>query len=372
MQATNKVSLKIITAAIVLSTILLSSCNTSGDDSSSDFDSEWLIPSSQIVDGGPGKDGIPSLEDPDFIDLSEVTFIPDDRMVLGLRIGDEIRAYPHQILDWHEIVNDEVDGKSVALLFCPVTGTGMAWDRNINGTVTEFGVSGLLYKNNLIPYDRNTDSNWSQMLKQSVNGTLSGLHTSVYTVVETSWANWKELYPDSKVLSTNTGFSRNYSGFTYGPDYSTNNNRILFPIENDDNRLPRKERVLGVIDELENGSDSTVKAFPLADFGAGFSVIREQVGTTEYIIVGSSDRNISAAFLPQFNDGSFAEGTFTSLPNQLPAVMEDESGNLYDLFGYVVDGPDEGKHLAPANAYTGYWFGWADFFPDIEIYRPAD
>ena len=199
MHATNRYFPKIITAVVVLSTIILSSCNTSGNDSSLDLDSEWLIPASQIVDGGPGKDGIPSLDNPDFIDLSEATFIPDDRMVLGLRVGDEIMAYPHQVLDWHEIVNDEADGKSVAVLFCPLTGTGMAWNRNINGTITEFGVSGLLFKNNLIPYDRSTDSNWSQMLQQSVNGTLSGLQTSVYPVVETSWATWKELYPDSRV-----------------------------------------------------------------------------------------------------------------------------------------------------------------------------
>lgn len=372
MHATNRYFPKIITAVVVLSTIILSSCNTSGNDSSLDLDSEWLIPASQIVDGGPGKDGIPSLDNPDFIDLSEATFIPDDRMVLGLRVGDEIMAYPHQVLDWHEIVNDEADGKSVAVLFCPLTGTGMAWNRNINGTITEFGVSGLLFKNNLIPYDRSTDSNWSQMLQQSVNGTLSGLQTSVYPVVETSWATWKELYPDSRVLSTNTGFSRNYSGFTYGPDYSTNNNRILFPIENDDDRLPRKERVLGVIDEGGSGLESAVKAFPLAGFGTGFSVIRDLVGATGYIIVGSSDRDISAAFLTEFTDGTVSDGPFTALQNQLPAVMEDESGNRYDLFGYVLEGPDEGKYLEPARAYTGYWFGWADFFPDIEIYRPAE
>jgi len=351
----------------------MSSCNTSGNDNQADFDSDWLIPASQIVDGGPGKDGIPSLDDPNFIDVSETTFIPDDRMVLGLRVGDDIRAYPHQVLDWHEIVNDEAGGKSVAVLFCPLTGTGMAWDRNINGSVTEFGVSGLLFKNNLIPYDRNTDSNWSQMFQQSVNGILSGLHAPIYTVIETSWATWKELYPESKVLSTDTGFSRNYSGFTYGSDYSTNNNRILFPIENDDGRLPRKERVLGVIDEGETGSESAVKAFPLAGFGTGFTVIRDQVGTTGYIVVGSSGRDISAAFQPKFSDGTVvSDGPLTALQNQLPAVMEDETGNRYDLFGYVLEGPDEGKHLAPANAYTGYWFGWADFFPGIEIYRPAE
>lgn len=345
--------------------LILNACDNSTDsvNSTSDItESDWLIPVNQIVDGGPGKDGIPSLDNPSFIPASEADYIPDSRMVIGLKIGDEVRAYPHQIMDWHEIVNDEVDGKHIALNFCPLTGTGKAWNRVVNGKVTEFGVSGLLFRNNLIMYDRNTESNWSQMQLRSVNGDLSRQPAEVYTVVETTWEIWKEMYPESEVLSLDTGFSRDYSGFAYRSDFSTNDNSILFPIQNNDNRLDRKDRVLGVIDSEVADSDATVRAYPIDQFGEGINVIQDQLGTNNYVVVGSSSSNISAAFINN------SQTEFTAVQNELPIVMEDADGNRYDIFGVITDGPNEGQRLESARSYTGYWYGWADFFPNISIH----
>ena len=125
----------------------------------------WLIDRTKIFDGGPGKDGIPALENPDMASIgsSDLDILTDEDLVLVYKSGSVVKAYAHPILDWHEIINDEINGEHIAITYCPLTGTGIGWGREINSEVTTFGVSGLLFETNLIPYDRLTDSNWSQM-----------------------------------------------------------------------------------------------------------------------------------------------------------------------------------------------------------------
>jgi hypothetical protein len=363
------------TSLLILITItgLLLSCSNSSSDPQFgnidfDLDDDWLIPADEVFDGGPGKDGIPSIDNPRFVSVSEANFIPDNRRVVGIRIDDDIRAYPHQILDWHEIVNDAVGENTlpVAVNFCPLTGTGMAWGRVVEGRETEFGVSGLLWRNNLLLYDRETDSIWSQMQLLSVQGELKGENARVFQVIETRWDVWKEMYPDSDVLSTDTGFSRDYGSFTYGSDFDTNHNRILFPIQNEDDRLQRKVRVHGIINNAPAGNETTVKAYPIKEFGIEFRVIEDRIGDTDYVIVGNTEKDISNAFLSVLPNGTALE--FTAVQNELPVVMEDQFGNRYDIFGHAVEGPDEGRKLPEALSYTGYWYAWADMFPGLDIY----
>ena len=132
--------------------------------------SEWLIPSGEVQDGGPGKDGIPSIDQPQFNTSEAVDFPSENDLIVGMVNDGIAKAYPHPILDWHEIVNDNIGDKAVALTYCPLTGTAIAWNRTINGETTTFGVSGKLYNSNLIPYDRATDSYWSQAKLECVNG----------------------------------------------------------------------------------------------------------------------------------------------------------------------------------------------------------
>ena len=117
-------------------------------------DPSWLIPNNQVFDGGPGKDGIPALVNPPMFDASQAIYLSDNDLVIGYKVGNDARAYPHKILDWHEIINDDINGKPVAIIYCPLTGTAIAWSRFIEGSVSTFGVSGLLYNTNLMPYDR--------------------------------------------------------------------------------------------------------------------------------------------------------------------------------------------------------------------------
>lgn len=341
--------------------------NTTSSNSTNDnFD--WIIPENQVVSGGPGKDGIPSIDNPVFAPVSDIDFIPDERRVIGIKVGNTIRAYPHQILDWHEIVNDEVEDEAVAITFCPLTGTAIGWDREVNGSVTEFGVSGLLFRNNLVPYDRNSDSRWSQMQLRSVAGDLSETDIETVDLVETSWGTWKEMYPESEVLTTETGFNRDYEGFAYGSDYATNDSDILFPIENPDDRLPNKDRVHSVIAEQPANQDALAKAYPISEFGENTSVIKDQIGQENIVVVvGNTNLDIAASFETTLSDGT--QLNLEPVQNTLPVVMEDQEGNRWDLFGYAVEGPRKGEQLTPTLSYTGYWFGWADFFPDTEIYQ---
>ncbi|MFO7923591.1 MAG: DUF3179 domain-containing protein, partial [Bacteroidales bacterium] len=237
----------------LLNVVLFISVSCSIDDVSPDNDNDrgdpligdWLVPDNEIFDGGPGKDGIPALNDPQFTDPHEAAYLSDDDLVLGFVQDGIARAYPHNILDWHEIVNDSYNDMQMAVIYCPLTGTGVGWDREINGNITTFGVSGLLYNSNIIPYDRETDSNWSQMLLKAVNGPLKGTPAETFNLIETRWDTWISMYPETRVLSEQTGHNRNYSRYPYG-DYKTNNT-LVFPVNNEDDRLHRKERVLGIL-----------------------------------------------------------------------------------------------------------------------------
>jgi len=321
---------------------------------------EWLIPKEQVLDGGPGKDGIPALDGPLFGPLEEATYLTDDDLVVGFSFGGEYRAYPHNILDWHEIVNDEVKGAKIAVTYCPLTGTGIGWNREIAGVETTFGVSGLLYNTNLIPYDRYTDSNWSQIGLRCVNGQRKGSNASTFRVIETTWKVWKELFPNSTVLSENTGFSRNYSNYPYG-NYRTDNEMLLFPVGPLDDRLPAKERVLTVI------HDSRAKVYRFDSFGGSTSIVTDEVNGRDVVIVGNKSMNYMVAFGDLLNN---VKRKFTPLADDNPSIIfKDEEGNKYDLFGTVVEGPDEGNTLITVNSFMAFWFSIAPFYSNTQIYN---
>lgn len=319
---------------------------------------EWSIPRDRVFDGGPGKDGIPALSDPAFINVSQATYLSDNDLVVGYRKGNDTRAYAHSILNWHEIVNDDVSGDKLAVVYCPLTGTATGWSRMLTSGETTFGVSGLLYNTNVIPYDRKTNSNWSQLLLKSVNGSLNGTDASNLQVIETTWKTWKEMFPGSKVLSTNTGFSRNYSSYPYG-DYRTNNNNILFNIQPDDNRLPRKERVLGVI------KDGKAKVYKFSSLAAGNGVIQDVFKGESLVIAGNEQKNIMVAFEKKLPDNSIP---VFSMDNTGAGLLKDQFGNIWDAFGIAVSGPLTGQKLKSPQFIIGYWMAFGSFYPNAEIF----
>ena len=322
---------------------------------------EWLIPKDQIRDGGPGKDGIPSIDNPKFIPLGDAPTLNND-LVIGIQIGSFIRAFPHPILDQHEIVNHTIDSTSFALTYCPLTGSALAWDTSSFSLNKTFGVSGQLYNSNLIPYDRGTDSNWSQMMNMCVNGQLTGQDAKLIRVVETTWVTWRSMYPDSLVLSRDTGFSGNYNVYPYG-DYKSSDG-LLFPVSNEDNRLNKKSRVHGVI------IGEKTKVYPIGSFPPSIKVINETFNGSDIVVVGDRLKNLVVSFKRQLSDGPLLD--FEPVENELPIVMIDKGGSKWDVFGNAVSGPRVGTQLEATNSFISYWFAWAAFYPNADIYSEGE
>jgi hypothetical protein len=170
---------------------------------SSDFDlSKRSVPLDQILPGGPGKDGIPALLSPRFVRVLDATFLTDSDRVLGLDLAGDAKAYPVKILNWHEIVNDAVGGKQVVITYCPLCGSGIAFDATVQGKLHTFGVSGLLYQSDLLMYDHQSESLWSQIAMEAVAGPLTGTRLVPLFLEHTSWADWKAKHPTTVVLSS--------------------------------------------------------------------------------------------------------------------------------------------------------------------------
>ncbi len=329
---------------------------------SNKVESDWSIPESEVFDGGPGKDGIPALTDPEFIDADQATYLLDNDLVLGYKNGPHLRAYPHRILDWHEIVNDKINGSAITVNYCPLTGTGIGWNRIVAEEETTFGVSGLLYNSNLILYDRNTDSYWSQIKLECVHGKLRGTRAETYQLVETTWGTWKEMYPQTTVLSSATGYNRNYDRYPYG-DYRTDNEYIIFPYNPVDTRLDAKERVHGVIIE------DKAKAYRLGSFPGNPTLIRDGFNVTPYIVVGDATRNFIVSFKNELEDGTTLNYFQAYNSKETPSgILTDNEGNIWNIFGEAVSGPREGERLRPTTSFMGFWFAWGAFYPELQIY----
>ena len=329
-----------------------------GPISTPDIDS-WLIPLDEVLDGGPGKDGILALEMPQHVLPSEISYLDEDALVIGVQINGEAIAYPHTLLDWHELVNDQVGGEYITVNYCPLTGSGMVWNRMIAGAPTTFGVSGLLYNTNLILYDRATNSHWSQMLRQSVEGYHRSTQPDQFQMVETTWRTWKKMAPHTKVLTLNTGQSRPYDRYPYGNYRSTD--FLYFPVRNRaidyDRDIFEKERVYGVPE-----SGANVRLFQFKHFVGG-ALQHVQLMSGEAVVVGHQTQNWMVAFRNIIKDGQ--PYRFTYVPDALPVIMKDDFGNSYDVWGFVVEGPETGTRLQPLRGFVAYHFSWPAFFQRI-------
>jgi len=193
----------------------------------------------QILSGGPGKDGIPALSKPKFVQQKD-SDVADDTQVIYVENNGEEKIYPYNILVWHEIVNDEVGGKQLVITFCPLCGSAIVFDANIDGKNLEFGVSGFLYESNLIMYSREqSETLWSQSLSEAVVGERTGTKLELYPMQLLSFADAKSKYPNAIVMSTNTGYQRDYTGNPYS-GYS-DSEQTYFPVSVTDKRFPAKE-----------------------------------------------------------------------------------------------------------------------------------
>ncbi len=276
------------------------------------------VPLDQIVSGGPGKDGIPAILEPTFVHASEASFLDPQDRVLGLSKGEEAKAYPIKILNWHEIVNDNIAGEPVVVTYCPLCGTGIAFDAKAGEKTFTFGVSGLLYQSDLLMYDHQTESLWSQVSMEAVAGPLTGLKLTPVYLVHTTWGDWRKEHAQTFVLSTNTGYSRDYSSDPYG-DYATRLD-LMFDVNNFDPTYLSKEWVLGV--EISG----TSKAYAFSELEKTNGVVIDRVNGRDLRILYNREARSARV--------SDAEG------NPVPSVM-------------------------------AFWFAWYAFHPDTQVFHTA-
>ncbi len=272
-----------------------------------------LIPIDEIRRGGPPRDGIPAIYAPKFeTAASQKDVAPEDR-VLGVHVGGIAKAFPVDILDHHEVVNDWTQQTHMVITYCPLCGSGMAFHPGADGQAV-FGVSGLLYNSDVLLYDHATESLWSQILGKAVTGPSRGQTLEQIPVVHTTWADWLERHPDTHVLSRETG----YRGIRYGRSpyrgYERSS-RIWFPVAARDTRYPSKAWVLGLV------LDGVSRAYPFEELEKTGGVVRDTVGTTPITV--------------RFDNGT--------------AWAQSEDGSLLP-------------------AVRLFWFAWYGFHPDTEVF----
>ncbi|MBR9699101.1 DUF3179 domain-containing protein [Candidatus Woesearchaeota archaeon] len=254
---------------------------------------KYLVDPDKIRGGGPPKDGIPSIDNPKYVTVEEAdVWIQDNELVLAMIYKGVKRVYPLQIMVWHEIVNDNIAGDPILITYCPLCGSGIAYERTLDGEEVEFGTSGKLYNSNLVMYDRKTDSYWSQIDGQAIVGELTGMELTPISVDTVVWRDWKKVHPDSEVLSQDTGFTRSYGRDPYGSYYE--DSFLIFPVDNEDDRLHPKDIIFGI--EV----DGAYKAYREEDLktdaeiedtvnGVDIKVTRDEVGIVKIINVDTGE-----------------------------------------------------------------------------------
>ncbi len=342
----------------------LAACDAGGNVGSPNLpgnEDECSVPLNRFADGGVGKDGIPALSDPDLVAADAVDYLAESDRVIGLLVGGRAIAVPHNILWWHEIVNFTFGGVRLAVTYCPLTGSSMAFDRAVVGGA-EFGVSGLLFQNNLTMYDRTSqESLWPQMNRAAGCGARNGVALAMVPVAEMNWAGWKSLFPDTEVIAEGTGHARCYTCYPYGNYETPNNASLLFPMSIDARRLP-KERVLGIPDP---GGGVAFPFFELDEIGP-LAAVHERVGGQDVVVFWDRTRRGATAYRP------LAGGQALTFEAREGGLFDTQTGSAGRLDGKAVDGPLAGVQLAPvAEAYVAFWFAWAAFEPQTRIFEAA-
>ncbi|MGO1120039.1 DUF3179 domain-containing protein [Rhodovibrionaceae bacterium A322] len=306
---------------------------------------EMKIRLEEISWGGVVVDGIPSLDNPDFISGNDADYLVPDDLVFGVAINGDARAYPLRIMGWHEMFNDVIGGQPVALAYCTLCGAGILFETdNIPGfdSPLVFGSSGFLYRSNKLMFDRATDSLWNQFTGEPVVGPLvnSGITLKQRPVVITSWEHWKTANPETKVLSLNTGHRRDYGSGVVYRDYFASPG-LMFPALVDESRLKQKDYVFGIRQPLVS------KAWPLTAFDGG-RVLNDAIGTLPLVLVGDAATRTVRAY--DRGDLSFKEGAGAD-------ELTDDQGQVWRMEEDALKGPN--GQLAPRVAgHVAYWFAW--------------
>jgi len=314
------------------------------------------------------KDGIPALTGPEFVspDHPDAAYVKDSTRVVGVVLGEEALAIPLNILWWHEIVNLSIGGSFVAVTYCPLTGSSIVFDRLGIGGV-ELRVSGLLYDNNLIMFDKTSDDSlWPQMLGQAICGPARGQSLSRMESIETSFSAWRLLHPETQVASVRTGHDRDYSHNPYEDGWRLDSPPSFGATRPDARRSPQELTL--VIPSGERGGI----AFPFLDRSVtGREVLHSAVDGTEFVVFWDGPSRTAEAFFavadwPSNFSGPQTDLTFTTTPG---GYVDDQTGSTWTIEGNAVAGPGTGATLLrKTDSYVAFWFAWTVLRPELEIF----
>jgi hypothetical protein len=330
------------------------------------------VPLSEIHSGGPPRDGIPPLDHPKFVSTTEATsWLKGVEPVIFLDVGGDRRAYPLQIMIWHEIVNDQVGGAPVTVTFCPLCNSAIVFDRRAGGRVLDFGTSGNLRNSDLVMWDRQTESWWQQATATAIVGELTGTTLRFLPASIVSFDSFRLSHPDARVLSRDTGFNRTYGENPY-PGYDDVKSPPFLFAGTVDGRLAPKERVVTV----NIGDDFAAYPYLILQKRG---VVADTVGGTA-IVVFYGRGTVSAldgSNIPDSQDVG-ATGVFEStLDGRALTFRPDrdgfkdlQTGSHWNLLGEASSGSLLGRRLEPVVHGDYFWFAWAAFRPQTRIFRP--
>lgn len=273
------------------------------------------VPTDEILRGGPARDGIPALTDPKVVPAGSAGWDDEDR-VLGVEVAGEARAYPIGILNWHELVNDTLGGRPLLVSYCPLCGTGMVFDRRVEGEVRRFGVSGLLYRSDVLMYDRESESLWSQIEAEAVVGPSLGTRLELVRSEMARYGDWRARHPETTVLSRETGHRRNYDHSPYG-GYAESE-RLHFPAPVDPRYHP-KMPTLGL-----RLPDGPARGYPAEELVSAGGAVEERF----------AGHSVRVAYDPKAQT-------------------------------FRVDAPEE------IEVVEGYWFAWAAFHSETSVFTSS-
>ncbi|CAN5256289.1 DUF3179 domain-containing protein [soil metagenome] len=320
--------------------------------------------------GGPPRDGIPAIDRPEFINVEEAAGFLDEREpVILLSIGSDVRAYPLQILIWHEIVNDTVGGLPVVVTFCPLCNAALVFERRIDGVELDFGTTGRLRLSDLVMYDRRTESWWQQFTGEGLIGEHAGRELREVPSQIVSFHRFAEAHPAGRVLSRRTGYRRPYGQNPYRGYDSIDSSPFMLKGKPDP-RLPPMERVLGV------HIDGKARIYPLSRIEER-GVIEDELAGTPLVVVARKgmlsvldEQRIDQSRKVPAAAAFRAEHTGRRLHfEKVDGEMRDrETGSRWNLLGAAVEGPLKGAELELLPGGVHFAFAWLAFRPGSEVY----
>ncbi len=333
--------------------------------------SRHAVPLDEFEPGGPPKDGIPPIDKPDFAPAGAVDWLAADAPVIVVQLADVARAYPLEILVWHEIVNDTLGGVPVVVTFCPLCNAALVFDRRVAGKTLDFGTTGWLRLSDLVMYDRLTESWWQQFTGQAVVGKMNGAKLTQIPAQIIGFGDFRAAWPAGEVLTRRTGHRRRYGENPY-VGYDSMRQNPLLP-EHEDSRLPPMERVLAA----QVGKMQRVYPFTVI---AKRGLIHDRMGETP-VVVFARKKGMRSALdrepiarskrLPAANVFIARSGG-----QELDCVIDGDgfrdrqTGSRWNLLGHAIDGPLAGQRLQALPGGIHFAFAWLAFKPDSEIYKP--